>query len=73
MTMLVSSLLPTAVAASQEAVEEQKQLYSTTVDLADLMATGGFKYKSVDLSRILGGYSSDWSSGCGCKFFNHFG
>lgn len=69
MMMLVSSVVPTAAAASQGAADEpEKQLYSTTVDLADLMATGGSKYKSVDLSLILGGYSSGWSTGVTANF-----
>lgn len=63
MMMLVSLMAPAAVAVSPEDTEgQEKQLYSVTVDLADLMATGGSKYKSVDLSLILPARSSGWSS-----------
>ena len=63
MMMLVSLMAPAAFAVSPEDTEgQEKQLYSVTVDLADLMATGGSKYKSVDLSLILPARSSGWSS-----------
>ena len=59
MMMLVSLMAPAAFAVSPEDTEgQEKQLYSVTVDLADLMATGGSKYKSVDLSLILPARSS---------------
>lgn len=69
MMMLVSSMVPTVAAASQVAVEEpEKQLYSTTVDLADLMATGSSSYKTVNLGLVLDAGASGWSNPVYAKF-----
>lgn len=69
MMMLVSLMAPAAFAASPEdSGNQEKQLYSVTVDLADLMATGGSSYKTVNLGLVLNAGASGWSTPVYAKF-----
>ena len=64
--MMVTVMVPSVSAVSSDAAD--KQVYSMTVDLADVMATGGSSYKNVDLSLILNAGASGWSAPATARF-----
>ena len=66
MVMLVSVMVPSVSAASSDVAD--KQVYSMTVDLADVMATGGSSYKNVNLSLVLDAGDSGWSAPVTARF-----
>lgn len=67
--MLVSLMAPAAFAASTEVVEEPgKTVYSMTVNLEDVLSTGGSAYKNVNLGLVLDPATSGWSPDAVAKF-----
>lgn len=67
--MLVSLMAPAAFAASPEVVEEPgKTVYSMTVNLEDVLSTGGSAYKNVNLGLVLDPATSGWSPDAVAKF-----
>jgi|InofroStandDraft_1065614.scaffolds.fasta_scaffold55012_2 hypothetical protein len=64
--MVVSMMATTAFAAGPGTAPE---VYSVTVDMADLLVLGAdSKVNKVDVSLVLGGYQSGWSTGVRSNF-----